>query len=90
MINWLSNTFSRNFVKKSDFESLERKVKTLEKCIEQIETVSVKQSELLAALAGIQSDLVLTVGDTLSRGDKDNLVVQKFILTAPDDDDLIN
>ena len=90
MINWLSNTFSRNFVKKSDFESLERKVKTLEKCIEQIETVSVKQSELLAALAGIQSDLVLTVGDTLSRGDRDNLVVQKFILTAPDDDDLIN
>ena len=90
MINWFIKKFSKHFVKKTDHALLEMKIKSLQASLAEIERISMKQSELLAALAGVQSDLVLTVGDTFLKEEKDSMYIQKFILTAPDDDDLIN
>jgi hypothetical protein len=90
-MNWLIKKLSKYFVTRSDYDDLRKIVVLLERRLIQVETISSKQSELLSALAGIQSDLVITVGDSmLAKDEKENLYIEKFILSIPDDDDLIN
>ena len=79
-------------VKKSDFDRLQDRIVFLEKTLSHAEVISARQSELLAALAGVQNDLVMAVGDNFlyNAEQEATTYMQKFILAPPDDDDLIN
>lgn len=97
MISWLSKKLSQYFVNKSEYKTLEERIMFLERALMNSESVAARQSELLAAMAGVQNDLVMAVGDNLLHSFEKSLVsesesayVQKFILSPPDDDDLIN
>jgi hypothetical protein len=91
MFGWLAGKLSYYLVKKSDFDRLRDRVVFLEKTLSHAEAISARQSELLAALAGVQNDLVMAVGDNfLYKAEKEATYTQQFILAPPDDDDLIN
>tara|TARA_R110001583_G_scaffold14033_3_gene59252 strand:- start:13 stop:288 length:276 start_codon:yes stop_codon:yes gene_type:complete len=91
MISWISKKIFRFFISVSKYKKLQDRILSLEKTVARAEIISARQSELLAALAGVQNDLVTAMGDTLLYpSETEATYVQKFILTLPDDDDLIN
>ena len=96
MIPWIKSLFSK---KEDRVEELEKKVKDLDSKIKKItlEISSIsfllrKQSELIAAIAAIQGDILYAINSETSLYESlsDSDIEKKIILSLPDDDDIFH
>jgi len=90
VIKWIRRIILKNVDK--EIKDINSQINSMRVELNAIDFLVQKQSELIAALAAVQSDILAAYEyeNTYVKAAEDGTIVHKIIMSMPDDDDLLN
>ena len=90
MTKWIRKIFFTDM--NSQIDDINNQIKDFRVEMRALTFIVQKQSELIAALATVQADIIHTLGyeQNYLQSNYEDAILQKIIMPMPDDDDLLN